>query len=632
MYRTLIQLSDGTEISSGLSESIYIKNSKIRESVNAGYELTLGSVCATEATLTVVTDIPSIRVAQGTEFTLFKVSDSGDRTCIGLFTAEQPTRVSSNSYSVTAYDRVIRLEKDLTSWISELTEWPYSLGTFAAMVCRECGLTLRTTSFLNDDFPVEKFQVAGVTGRRIMEWVGQLAARFVRATTEGDIELAWYQSTDLTFTPSGDLYYYSGSLQYEDYEVAPIDAVQVRLADSDAGLLWPAVPSNYNVYILRGNRLLSSITEATRPYIESIGTELGQFTYTPCKVSVPANMQVRAGSIVSIRTRDDRVLSMYVMHRTQSGQRDELECTGSVRRDDASAYDPDPRTTAEDAAEGALKRQSQLDIFNKLTNNGQIEGLFMEQDGQVYINASYISTGVLASKDGKNFYLNLDEGVLEMNASSLQIQGKSISEFTLDGLTQAEIVSKLTEDGAAQGIFLQNGQLYVNASYINSGELNASLITAGVLRSKDGETFVLDLDKGTLRMKGSNRLESADGNSYIALEGNEFVLYAKSDTSESFQDIAHLGYTEDSEGYDYPYLLLGTTKPEDSDYDNTGLIKMFQNGLYIGNSAPRLATGNFLGMSGAAGLFVYTQSPMAAVVTGFELDPLFTGHVDAVFA
>ena len=40
---------------------------------------------------------------------------------------------------------------------------------------------------------------------------------------------------------------------------------------------------------------------------------------------------------------------------------------------------------------------NQTEIFNRLTNNGAIQGIYM-QDGQLYINASYIQTGTICGK------------------------------------------------------------------------------------------------------------------------------------------------------------------------------------------------------------------------------------------
>jgi hypothetical protein len=53
----------------------------------------------------------------------------------------------------------------------------------------------------------------------------------------------------------------------------------------------------------------------------------------------------------------------------------------------------DARTTAEEAkatAEAVNKEFDQDEIFNRLTNNGEAQGLFKDDAGQVYINADYI--------------------------------------------------------------------------------------------------------------------------------------------------------------------------------------------------------------------------------------------------
>ena len=59
--------------------------------------------------------------------------------------------------------------------------------------------------------------------------------------------------------------------------------------------------------------------------------------------------------------------------------------------------------TAQNAADNAVEAVGSLDqdaIFNLLTNSGELKGLFMK-DGQLYINASYLVTGVIKSENGK---------------------------------------------------------------------------------------------------------------------------------------------------------------------------------------------------------------------------------------
>ena len=105
-----------------------------------------------------------------------------------------------------------------------------------------------------------------------------------------------------------------------------------------------------------------------------------------------------------------------------------------VDRDPAAASDADwywtgLQCTDETAArsyvdtfEGEL---TQTYIFNKLTNNGQTQGLYLS-NGLLYVNATYMRTGVIT---GKRSYWNLDTGQFAMTNSD----GKETVHFDGDG-------------------------------------------------------------------------------------------------------------------------------------------------------------------------------------------------------
>lgn len=102
--------------------------------------------------------------------------------------------------------------------------------------------------------------------------------------------------------------------------------------------------------------------------------------------------------------------------------------------------------------------------------------------------ANRIYTGILSDAVGKNFW-NLDTGEFSLQAS-VKIGGKTVQEIVDDSsagviskmnesLTQEAIFNKLTNGGQTQGIYLSGGQVYLNASYLKTGSLNAGLIKAG---------------------------------------------------------------------------------------------------------------------------------------------------------
>lgn len=408
MLRNIIELSDGTRISSGSGAQYAIKNCTVTECVNSGKELTIGSTCCACLEATIMTKDEALGLTAGQLVNLYKADDEGNETKVGIFRLETPTKKSDNVYKVTAYDLITDLDKDLSQWLKGLTGWPYTLIAFAKMVCEDgCGLKLATTSIPNSTFPVPQFYKSGVTGRQIMRWVAEIAGCFCRADADGFVELAWYTDSGVTIQPTGDRHYFAGALTYEDYEVAAIDAVKLRLADSDSGALWPDGDTE-NPYIITGNAILmAQITGDLKPYLEVIQSQLAALPkYKPCKVSLPAGLDIRAGRTVQIVDKHGNQFTTCVMAKTQKGQRDTLECTGSARRDSVTAAN---NKSASQLAQQAVENQTHEDVFNKLTKNGAIQGIFV-QDDKWYINAEQVVlqnlkvkaadiTGVITVKD-----------------------------------------------------------------------------------------------------------------------------------------------------------------------------------------------------------------------------------------
>lgn len=78
-----------------------------------------------------------------------------------------------------------------------------------------------------------------------------------------------------------------------------------------------------------------------------------------------------------------------------------------------------------------------------------------------------------------------------------------------DALTQEEIFNRLTDNGETQGLLLYNGKIYLNASYINTGELSADLIKTGNLNASLIQSGTLNAD-----LIRAGILQDAAGKSY----------------------------------------------------------------------------------------------------------------------
>lgn len=97
----------------------------------------------------------------------------------------------------------------------------------------------------------------------------------------------------------------------------------------------------------------------------------------------------------------------------------------------------DAEDYAEKAANDAVNAQTQRDIFNKLTNNGQAQGIYM-LDGQLYINGEYIAANtvnanVLSGGTIKGVTIDIGDGVFtvdengQVQAGNLHMTGGSLN-------------------------------------------------------------------------------------------------------------------------------------------------------------------------------------------------------------
>lgn len=127
--------------------------------------------------------------------------------------------------------------------------------------------------------------------------------------------------------------------------------------------------------------------------------------------------------------------------------------------------------TVQSIANAAVDAQTQRDVFNRLTNGGSTQGIYLS-GGKVYINASYISAGTISDRYGRNVW-NLDTGALttnSMTANNINANGTMTTgydssyqakmtggrvKFCYQGAETIELVSIPAYQGGARGGYIQ---------------------------------------------------------------------------------------------------------------------------------------------------------------------------------
>lgn len=346
MYKNILVLDDGTEISAGKVGHNAIRALTCTETVSSTTDLCPGAACASKLEITIwVEPGGDLVITSGTRLVHYREEASGTRTRCGTYWAVKPTRQTRNTYKIYAYDAVSRLDGIQSTWLRSIQgQFPMTLWAFAQLVARRCGVEIANDTLpRNGDYQVQAFYADDLTGRQLLSWVAQASCTFLRSMPDGKIGFDWYtEHVTPGIGPTAgqeQLGYYSGGLSYEDYTTAPIVKVQIRQTDDDVGVIYPADETGANALVIQGNLLLTTQTaDALRPVAQAIYDTMHGVSYTPMRVDIPYTADAPApGQIITLEDACGRRMQTYVMSRTISGQRVTLESTGNARRDSTAA-------------------------------------------------------------------------------------------------------------------------------------------------------------------------------------------------------------------------------------------------------------------------------------------------------
>lgn len=184
-------------------------------------------------------------------------------------------------------------------------------------------------------------------------------------------------------------------------------------------------------------------------------------------------------------------------------------------------------------------------VFNALTDNGKQEGIYM-QNGHLYINASYIKSGQISADlinlkninvtnssgtstfaidnygnvtlrpntfaltNGDTIYSVAEDKASTALSSANRYTDNALSNLDIGKMSKQEIINVLSDNSSNKGLYLSNGNVYMNADYINTGEL------AG---------WIVDAANKTLKSYGTKH------GGAVELNGEDGYIYAKSNLS-----------------------------------------------------------------------------------------------------
>ena len=345
MLQPILTLPSGTELKGG-SPGSAVKSLTLHTAVNAGQEFTIGSAFSDYIEAEIWADPGgSLQITAGDALTYYRQDDAGNRTKVGVFYAEKPTRTKRNSYKVTAYDTMSKLDADFSGWLhANQAQFPKTIWQLVQLACQRAGVALASSSLpINGSYSVQAFYADDLTCRQIISWAAEAAGCYAHMNADGKLQFLTYtdKRSTVKITPDGasnSTAYYADSLSYEDYTVKAIEKVQIRQSDSDVGVIYPDSTTATNTYAVQGNLLLTTGTEANlKSVVQNLYNVLKNVTYTPCKVAVPSSSGLACGQIVHVKDARGREFDTYLMSATISSGKASFESVGSASRESSSA-------------------------------------------------------------------------------------------------------------------------------------------------------------------------------------------------------------------------------------------------------------------------------------------------------
>jgi len=416
MGKYLLRLTDGREITA-------IGSLSITWQVNDSQDISLGSACAAmlEATL-----FEESEITPGTELTCLE-----DGKALGIFRCEQPRRTGSKRLSITAYDRMVLFDREVSAWL-ETRPFPTTARQLLSDLCAHCGVEFGGEAL--PELSVERFSQPGITGRQLLQYLGQGAGRFFSVNAAGILESRWYTPTELIL--GEDIPISMGSLICTDYVTAPISRVLIRSTASEVGTVWPdGSADTANTYILQGNPLLPPSADRLA-VAKRLWQQLRDYTCTPFSCTLLSGGEIAPGQIVSFLDAAGQRHTAPVMRLTLQNGRRTVSATGSATLQSTTAFNrlaldslPGRMLAVERTAEG-LKAEN-TDIRGKATALAlTVEGITAR------VSAAEETAGSYAAKSQLS--------VLEQRAEGLSLQVTQLQSRT-DAKADKEMLAEVTE-------------------------------------------------------------------------------------------------------------------------------------------------------------------------------------------
>lgn len=483
-----------------------------------------------------------------------------------------------------------------------------------------------------EDIKLAGYVPIGHTERELLGMIAGLYGKFALIDRDGILRFRWYVTTDVEITANE---YYEDGLEKAGY-LFSVGWLKCYCEPLDETLIEGELDADQGIYFASPwmtPEILSGIWERVR-----------DFSYTPVTgLSFLGDPRIDPGDIITLKNLDGvpfSVPAMVLYHEYDGGLRTTVIAQGQSKSD---AYEGPVQRTVKQATSKILKKVDGIELSVQDTEKSiaylelkadSIEGRVDDTEGNIAdleVRADGIDVRI---EDAEGDIANLQATADGLITNVSNAQGDA-SEAKQTAAAASQTVS--TMDGRLTKVEQTAGMVSVEVKDDNGNVILSTYITAdawAALRTEGGEItsgFYYDFELGRFIYKGAGEFYSEDGTTFAKIEGNRLVLYSCKDTDEPVEKLS-VGFItgrdpDNTQDVDYPFIQLGANTNE----GQVGLVKKFWDGMWVGNSYPKNASGRFVPKANYGGFFISTVDAKSYVVFNENMQNVYTGEAIAKF-
>ena len=264
----------------------------------------------------------------GAMVTIFEggIAEQYEYCKIGHFYAERPSRVKTNIVQVNAYDAMSAILDRYPDSVS--ITYPTTMEDLFEALCTSAGITHKVDVLMNGSIVVPGDITQQFTYRELIGKIAEASCTYARFDYDGVLDLCWFTETTLSI----DEHDYVKFVPYE-YQVHPINKLQVRSSTSDIGII---IGSGTNGYVIQSNPFLTFSSDSEgQVYCRPIYTRLSSFpAYTPGTLDWFADWSYQPGDVIEVEYQTETFrFPIFMQNISGNLAKGDAECTGEEYRE-----------------------------------------------------------------------------------------------------------------------------------------------------------------------------------------------------------------------------------------------------------------------------------------------------------